>query len=126
MIRAVVQRLNLSTLLPLRCRPRHISEDILTDADIWARLPRPRRNCVIARWRLQVFVGFRPCAVINAVRTPRFWTNIILMPMMRVASVVGNLWTLLFSSMASYKLPGSLSPVCTSSFSMTGEVALAP
>ena len=129
MIRLSFTSLNLSmSYLPLRFVGLDNFRDILTDEDIWARL-QTTAQFVIASVALQVFVGFGLALLINRqFRTHSFWTTIILLPMMLSPAVVGNFWTLLFQPQIGpfNYLVSLFTGVPPSSFSMTGEVALAP
>src|ERR1700756_2311504 len=121
--------LNLSmSYLPLRFVGLDNFRDILTDDDVWARLQTTARF-VICSVALQVIVGFGLALLINRrFRGHSFWTTIILLPMMLSPAVVGNFWTLLFQPQIGpfNYLVSLFTGVPPSSFSMTGEVGLAP
>src|SRR6202050_97471 len=102
--------------------------DILTDEDVWHAMQVTARFvvCTIA---LQTFIGFGLALLINRqFRGHSFWTTIILLPMMLSPAVVGNFWTLLFQpQIGPFNYVVSIfTGIPPSSFSMTGEVALAP
>ena len=129
MIRLSFTSLNLSmSYLPLRFVGLDNFRDILTDEDVWARLQTTARF-VICSVMLQVIVGFGLALLINRrFRGHSFWTTIILLPMMLSPAVVGNFWTLLFQPQIGpfNYLISIFTGVPPSSFSMTGEVGLAP
>jgi multiple sugar transport system permease protein len=129
MIRLSFTSLNLSmSYLPLRFVGLENYSDILTDDDVWFRLQTTARF-VICSVALQVVIGFGLALLINRqFRSHSFWTTIILLPMMLSPAVVGNFWTLLFQPQIgpfNYVI-GLFTGIPPSSFSMTGEVALAP
>jgi multiple sugar transport system permease protein len=129
MIRLSFTSLNLSmSYLPLRFVGLENYSDILTDDDVWIRLQTTARF-VICSVALQVVIGFGLALLINRqFRSHSFWTTIILLPMMLSPAVVGNFWTLLFQPQIgpfNYVI-GLFTGIPPSSFSMTGEVALAP
>jgi multiple sugar transport system permease protein len=129
MIRLSFTNLNLSmAYLPLRFVGLDNYADILADEDIWSRL-QMTANFVICSVGLEVLVGFGLALLINRqFRTHSFWTTIILLPMMLSPAVVGNFWTLLFQpQIGPFNYVVSLfTGIAPNSFSMTGEVALAP
>jgi multiple sugar transport system permease protein len=129
MIRLSFTNLNLSmSYLPLRFVGLENYADILADEDIWSRL-QMTANFVICSIGMEVFVGFGLALLINRqFRTHSFWTTIILLPMMLSPAVVGNFWTLLFQpQIGPFNYVVSLfTGIAPNSFSMTGEVALAP
>jgi multiple sugar transport system permease protein len=129
MIRLSFTSLNLSmSYLPLRFVGLDNYNDILTDEDIWLRL-QTTAAFVIASVALQLVVGFGLALLINRqFRSHSFWTTIILLPMMLSPAVVGNFWTLLLQPQIGpfNYLVSLFTGVAPSSFSMTGEVALAP
>ena len=129
MIRLSFTNLNLSmAYLPLRFVGLDNYTDILTDDDIWDRMQTTARF-VLATVAFEVVVGFGLALLINRkFRSHSFWTTIILLPMMLSPAVVGNFWTLLFQPQI-----GPFNYVVSlfigrepNSFSMIGEVALAP
>jgi multiple sugar transport system permease protein len=129
MIRLSFTNLNLSmAYLPLRFVGLDNYADILADEDIWSRL-QMTANFVICSVGLEVLVGFGLALLINRqFRTHSFWTTIILLPMMLSPAVVGNFWTLLFQpQIGPFNYVVSLfTGIAPNSFSMTGEVVLAP
>jgi multiple sugar transport system permease protein len=129
MIRLSFTSLNLSmSYLPLRFVGLDNFSDILTDEDVWLRLQTTARF-VICSVALQVVVGFGLALLINRqFRSHSFWTTVILLPMMLSPAVVGNFWTLLFQPQIGpfNYLVSLVTGISPSSFSMTGEVALAP
>jgi multiple sugar transport system permease protein len=129
MIRLSFTSLNLSmSYLPIRFVGLDNYVDILTDEDVWNRLQMTARF-VISSVTVQVVIGFGLALLINRqFRTHSFWTTIILLPMMLSPAVVGNFWTLLFQPQIGpfNYVVGLLTGVAPSSFSMTGEVGLAP
>lgn len=102
--------------------------DILTDEDVWGRM-QATAHFVIWAIALQVVIGFGLALLINRqFRSHSFWTTIILVPMMLSPAVVGNFWTLLFQpqiGLFNYVV-SFFSGIPPSSFSMIGNVALAP
>jgi multiple sugar transport system permease protein len=129
MIRLSFSSLNLSmSYLPLRFVGLDNYADILSDDDLWIRL-QTTAQFVISTVALELLVGFGLALLINRqFRTHSFWTTIILLPMMLSPAVVGNFWTLLFQPQIGpfNYVVGLFTGVAPSSFSMTGEVALAP
>ena len=129
MIRLSFTSLNLSmSYLPIRFVGLDNYVDILTDEDVWNRLQMTARF-VISSVTVQVVIGFGLALLINRqFRTHSFWTTIILLPMMLSPAVVGNFWTLLFQPQIGpfNYVVGLFTGIPPSSFSMTGEVALAP
>jgi multiple sugar transport system permease protein len=129
MIRLSFTNLNLSmAYLPLRFVGIDNYIDVLTDDDLWDRMQTTARF-VVSTVALQVIVGFGLALLINRqFRSHSFWTTIILLPMMLSPAVVGNFWTLLLQPQIGpfNYLVGLLTGFAPSSFSMTGEVALAP
>jgi multiple sugar transport system permease protein len=129
MIRLSFTSLNLSmSYLPLRLVGLDNYADILSDDDVWIRL-QTTAQFVIATVALEVLVGFGLALLINRqFRSHSFWTTIILLPMMLSPAVVGNFWTLLFQPQIGpfNYVVGLFTGIAPSSFSMTGEVALAP
>jgi multiple sugar transport system permease protein len=114
--------------LPMRFVGLDNFNDILTDEDVWARL-QTTANFVIWSVALEVVIGFGLALLINRqFRSHSFWTTIILLPMMLSPAVVGNFWTLLFQPQIGpfNYVVGLFTGIPPSSFSMTGEVALAP
>src|ERR1700747_3032185 len=129
MTRLSFTSLNLSmSYLPTRFVGLDNFNDILTDEDVWARL-QTTASFVIWSVAIQVVIGFGLALLINRqFRSHSFWTTIILLPMMLSPAVVGNFWTLLFQPQIGpfNSIVGLFTGIPPSSFSMTGEVALAP
>lgn len=101
---------------------------ILTDEDIWLTM-QATAHFVIWTLVLQVLIGFSLAYLINKkFRGNDLWTTIIVLPMMLSPAVVGNFWTFLYQPQIGLfnSVVGFLSGVDPSSFSMIGEVALAP
>jgi multiple sugar transport system permease protein len=101
---------------------------ILTDADIWISL-QATAHFLIWTLLLQVVIGFSLAYLINKkFRGSDLWTTIIVLPMMLSPAVVGNFWTFLYQpqiGLFNYAI-GFLTGADPSSFSMIGEVRLAP
>ncbi|MFK7844060.1 MAG: carbohydrate ABC transporter permease, partial [Rhodothermales bacterium] len=101
---------------------------ILTDADTWATM-QSTAHFLIWTIVLQVLIGFALAYLINKkFKGNDMWTTIIVLPMMLSPAVVGNFWTFLYQPQI-----GLFNYVVTfftgadpSSFSMIGEVGLAP
>jgi multiple sugar transport system permease protein len=129
MIRLSFTNLNLSmAYLPLRFVGLDNYTDILTDDDVWDRMQTTARF-VLSTVALEVLVGFGLALLIHRqFRTHSFWTTIVLLPMMLSPAVVGNFWTLLFQpQIGPFNYVVSLfTGLAPDSFSMIGEVALAP
>jgi multiple sugar transport system permease protein len=129
MIRLSFTNLNLSmAYLPLRFVGLDNYTDVLTDDDIWDRM-QTTAHFVASTVVLEVVVGFGLALLINRqFRTHSLWTTIILLPMMLSPAVVGNFWTLLFQpQIGPFNYAVSLfTGIAPNSFSMIGEVALAP
>ena len=103
-------------------------ERILTDSDIWMTM---QATAHFLFWTLfcQVVIGFALAWLINRkFRGSDLWTTIIVLPMMLSPAVVGNFWTLLYQPQIGLfnNLAGFLTGVDPTSFSMIGDVALAP
>jgi multiple sugar transport system permease protein len=102
--------------------------DILTDPDVWHAM-QATAHFVLWSIVLELVLGFGLALLINRrFRGHSFWTTIILLPMMLSPAVVGNFWTLLLQpQIGPFNYVISLfTGIPPSSFSMTGEVALAP
>jgi multiple sugar transport system permease protein len=129
MIRLSFTSLNLSmSYLPLRFVGLDNFSDVLNDEDLWVRM-QTTAHFVIWSVAMQVVIGYGLALLINRqFRGHSFWTTIILLPMMLSPAVVGNFWTLLFQPQIGpfNHLISLFTGVPPSSFSMTGEVALAP
>ncbi|MDZ5697881.1 MULTISPECIES: carbohydrate ABC transporter permease [Phyllobacteriaceae] len=103
-------------------------ERILTDSDIWGTM---QATAHFLFWTIafQVLIGFTLAYLINKkFRGSDLWTTVIVLPMMLSPAVVGNFWTFLYQpqiGLFNYVI-GFLTGADPSSFSMIGEVALAP
>lgn len=101
---------------------------ILGDADIWITMQATAHFLI---WTIvfQVLIGFTLAYLINKkFRGNDLWTTIIVFPMMLSPAVVGNFWTFLYEpqiGLFNYVV-GFLTGADPSSFSMIGEVSLAP
>jgi len=101
---------------------------ILGDADIWMTMQATAHFLI---WTIvcQVVIGFSIAYLINKkFRGNDLWTTIIVFPMMLSPAVVGNFWTFLYEpqiGLFNYVV-GFLTGADPSSFSMIGEVSLAP
>ncbi|WP_289034247.1 sugar ABC transporter permease [uncultured Roseibium sp.] len=103
-------------------------ERILTDSDIWNAM-QATAHFLIWTLVLQVLIGFALAYLINKkFKGNDLWTTIIVFPMMLSPAVVGNFWTFLYQpqiGLFNYFV-GFLTGADPSSFSMIGDVALAP
>jgi multiple sugar transport system permease protein len=103
-------------------------ERILTDSDIWYSMQATAHFLI---WTLvfQVLIGFALAYLINKkFKGNDLWTTIIVLPMMLSPAVVGNFWTFLYQpqiGLFNYVI-AFFSGVDPSSFSMIGDVNLAP
>ena len=103
-------------------------ERILTDSDIWLTM---QATAHFLFWTifLQVLIGFTLAWLINRkFKGNDLWTTIIVLPMMLSPAVVGNFWTFLYQpqiGLFNYAVE-FLTGVPATSFSMIGEVSLAP
>jgi multiple sugar transport system permease protein len=101
---------------------------ILTDPEIWAGMQVTARF-VIATIVIETVLGFALAYLIDRkFRGHGFWTTIILIPMMLSPAVVGNFWTFLYQpqiGLFNYAV-SFFTGIPPSSFSMIGEVKLAP
>ncbi len=101
---------------------------ILSDSDIWLSM-QATAHFLIWTIILQVLIGFTLAYLINKkFRGNDLWTTIIVFPMMLSPAVVGNFWTFLYQpqiGLFNYVV-GFLVGADPSSFSMIGDVALAP
>lgn len=101
---------------------------ILTDDDIWQTM---QATAHFLFWTIffQVLIGFALAYLINKkFKGNDLWTTIIVLPMMLSPAVVGNFWTFLYQpqiGLFNYAI-GFLTGADPSSFSMIGDVALAP
>ncbi|MEM7169039.1 MAG: sugar ABC transporter permease [Pseudomonadota bacterium] len=103
-------------------------ERILTDSDIWVTM---QATAHFLFWTLflQVIIGFALAWLINRkFKGNDLWTTIIVLPMMLSPAVVGNFWTFLYQPQIggfNYVI-AFLTGADPTSFSMIGDVALAP
>ncbi len=103
-------------------------ERILTDSDIWLTM---QATAHFLFWTilLQVIIGFTLAWLINRkFKGNNFWTTIIVLPMMLSPAVVGNFWTFLYQpqiGLFNY-IVSFFTGIDPTSFTMIGEVALAP
>lgn len=101
---------------------------ILTDEDIWLTM-QATAHFVVWTLVLQVLLGFGLAWLINRkFRGNDLWTTIIVLPMMLSPAVVGNFWTFLYQPQIGLfnAVVGFFTGLAPSSFSMIGEVPLAP
>jgi multiple sugar transport system permease protein len=101
---------------------------ILNDPVIWHTM-QATAHFLIWTIALQVLIGFALAFLINKkFRGNDLWTTIIVFPMMLSPAVVGNFWTFLYQpqiGLFNYVV-GFFSGKDPASFSMIGDVALAP
>ncbi len=103
-------------------------ERILSDPDIWQTM---QATAHFLLWTLffQVLIGFTLAWLINRkFKGNDMWTTIIVLPMMLSPAVVGNFWKFLYhpqTGLFNYVVQ-FFTGVDSSSFSMIGDVALAP
>lgn len=103
-------------------------ERILTDSDIWITMQATAHFLV---WTIvfQVLIGFTLAWLINRkFKGNDLWTTIIVLPMMLSPAVVGNFWTFLYQpqiGLFNYAV-AFFTGADPTSFSMIGDVALAP
>jgi multiple sugar transport system permease protein len=101
---------------------------ILTDPDVWAAM-QTTAHFVVWTIALQTIIGFSLAYLIDRkFRGHGFWTTLVLIPMMLSPAVVGNFWAFLYQPQTGlFNAVAALLPgVSSSSFSMLGEVPLAP
>jgi multiple sugar transport system permease protein len=101
---------------------------VLTDPDIWAAM-QTTAHFVLWTIALQTLIGFSLAYLIDRkFRGHGFWTTLILIPMMLSPAVVGNFWAFLYQPQTGLfnAIAAMLSGASPSSFSMLGEVPLAP
>ena len=101
---------------------------ILTDPDIWAAM-QTTAHFVFWTIALQTLIGFTLAYLIDRkFKGHGFWTTLILIPMMLSPAVVGNFWAFLYQPQTGLfnAIVALLTGVSPSSFSMLGEVPLAP
>jgi len=103
-------------------------ERILSDPDIWQTM---QATAHFLLWTLffQVLIGFSLAWLINRkFKSNDLWTTIIVLPMMLSPAVVGNFWKFLYqpqTGLFNYVV-SFFTGVESSSFTMIGDVALAP
>lgn len=101
---------------------------ILGDQDIWITM-QATAHFLIWTIVLQVLIGFTLAYLINKkFKGNDLWTTIIVFPMMLSPAVVGNFWTFLYQpqiGLFNYII-SFVTGADPSSFSMIGEVSLAP
>jgi multiple sugar transport system permease protein len=101
---------------------------ILNDPDIWAAM-QTTAHFVFWTIALQTLIGFTLAYLIDRkFKGHGFWTTLILIPMMLSPAVVGNFWAFLYQPQTGLfnAIVALLTGVSPSSFSMLGEVPLAP
>ncbi len=103
-------------------------ERILNDNDIWLTM-QATAHFLVWTLALQVALGFALAWLINRkFRGNDLWTTIIVLPMMLSPAVVGNFWTFLYQpqiGLFNYAV-AFFTGADPASFSMIGEVSLAP
>ena len=103
-------------------------ERILTDSDIWQTM-QATAHFLISTIVLQVIIGFTLAFLINKkFKGNDLLTTLIVLPMMLSPAVVGNFWTFLYQpqiGLFNYAI-SFFSGIDPSSFSMIGDVHLAP
>lgn len=101
---------------------------ILGDEDVWITM-QATAHFLIWTIVLQVLIGFTLAYLINKkFKGNDLWTTIIVFPMMLSPAVVGNFWTFLYQpqiGLFNY-IVGFFTGADPSSFSMIGDVKLAP
>jgi multiple sugar transport system permease protein len=101
---------------------------VLTDPDVWAAM-QTTAHFVFWTIFLQTLIGFALAYLLDRkFRGHGFWTTLILIPMMLSPAVVGNFWAFLYQPQTGLfnVIASFISGVSPSSFSMLGEVPLAP
>jgi multiple sugar transport system permease protein len=103
-------------------------ERILSDADIWQTM-QATAHFLLGTLFFQVLIGFSLAWLINRkFKGNDLWTTIIVLPMMLSPAVVGNFWKFLYqpqTGLFNYVV-SFFTGVDSSSFTMIGDVALAP
>ncbi len=103
-------------------------ERILTDTDTWQSM-QATANFLFWTIFFQVLIGFALAYLINKkFKGNDLWTTIIVLPMMLSPAVVGNFWTFLYQpqiGLFNYVVE-FFTGIDSSSFSMIGDVSLAP
>ncbi len=101
---------------------------VLTDPDVWAAM-QATAHFLFWTLLLQTLIGFALAYLIDRkFRGHGFWTTLILVPMMLSPAVVGNFWAFLYQpqiGLINYVV-SFFTGIPPSSFSMLGEVRLAP
>ena len=101
---------------------------ILSNSDIWNTM-QATAHFLFWTISLQVLIGFSIAYLINKkFKGNDLWTTIIVFPMMLSPAVVGNFWTFLYQpqiGLFNYVV-GFVTGADPSSFSMIGDVSLAP
>ena len=103
-------------------------ERILTDPDIWATM-QATAHFLVWTITLQVLIGFTLAWLINRkFRGNDLLTTLIVLPMMLSPAVVGNFWTFLYQPQIGLVNTAVefVTGIPASSFTMLGDVALAP
>jgi multiple sugar transport system permease protein len=101
---------------------------VLTDPDVWAAM-QTTAHFVLWTIALQALIGFTLAYLIDRkFRGHGFWTTLVLIPMMLSPAVVGNFWAFLYQPQTGLfnAIAALISGASPSSFSMLGEVRLAP
>jgi len=101
---------------------------ILNNPDVWAAM-QTTAHFVFWTILLQTLIGFALAYLIDRkFRGHGFWTTLILIPMMLSPAVVGNFWAFLYQPQTGLfnAVVAFFTGVSPSSFSMLGEVRLAP
>ena len=101
---------------------------ILGDPDVWAAM-QTTAHFVFWSILLQTLIGFALAYLIDRkFRGHGFWTTLILIPMMLSPAVVGNFWAFLYQPQTGLfnAVVAFFTGASPSSFSMLGEVMLAP
>ena len=101
---------------------------VLNDPDVWAAM-QTTAHFVFWTILLQTLIGFALAYLIDRkFRGHGFWTTLILIPMMLSPAVVGNFWAFLYQPQTGLfnVITSFISGGSPSSFSMLGEVPLAP
>ena len=102
--------------------------NILGDADVWLAM-QSTAHFVVWTITLEVVIGFGLAFLIDRkFRGHGFWTTVILLPMMLSPAVVGTFWTFLFQPQVGLfnTVVSGLTGIPAASFSMIGDVRLAP
>ena len=103
-------------------------ERILSDPDIWQTM-QATAHFLLGTLFFQVLIGFSLAWLINRkFKGNDLWTTIIVLPMMLSPAVVGNFWKFLYqpqTGLFNYVV-SFFTGVDSSSFTMIGDVALAP